>query len=393
AQPVFDEHGEVALVVLISSDVTDRVGRERALRASEERFRAFADSMPQLVWTASSDGVVDYFNARVCEYAGVEPAADGSWRWQPVVHPDDLPATCAAWSEAVSRGATYQCEHRMQMTDGSFRWHVSRARRVEGAAGERWYGTATDIHEQKLAQERLRDAMATRDQVVSVVAHDLRNPLNVVRMALPLLRRLLGTANARAEAETCIGRLERQVLKMEGLIDEFLDAATLQAGQPLTLARRRCDLVALARELVTEQSRQGSGPRIELVSRAESLVGEWDPDRLERVIANLVSNAIKYSPAGSPVTVELEARPASAVVRVTDRGIGIAEPDQQRIFEWFVRTESARRMAKGMGIGLAGARRIAEQHGGNLSVASRLGAGSVFTLELPLRATAERGPT
>ena len=387
-QPVLDEGGALSLVVLISSDVTERVRRERALRASEERFRALADSMPQLVWTAGSDGAVDYYNARAREYAGLEQAADGTWRWQPVLHPDDLQLTLEAWNAAVAVGASYQCEHRVRMRDGSLRWHVSRAHRVEAAAGERWFGTATDIHEQKLAAENLRHAMATRDQVVSVVAHDLRNPLNVVRLSLPLLRELLTGASISSRAESYIGRLERQAAKMERLIDEFLDAATLQAGQPLALARRRCDLVVLVREVV-EQCRQAGGHGVELTTGAESLVGEWDPDRLERVVANLVSNAIKYSPPGSAVAVELEGRLLSAVVRVSDRGMGIAEGDQTRIFDWFVRGENARRLTKGLGIGLAGARRIVEQHGGTLSVRSLLGAGATFTLELPLGAPAE----
>lgn len=386
-EPVFDEHGALRLVVLISSDMTDRARRERALRESEERFRALADSMPQLVWTAASDGVVDYYNARVREYAGIEQALDGTWSWQPIVHPDDLAATVAAWSGAIAHGENYQCEHRVRMRDGSFRWHVSRARRVEGAAGKRWFGTATDIHEQKLAEENLRRAMATRDQVVSVVAHDLRNPLNIVRLSLPLLRRVIAGGSAREQAETYIGRLERQVVKIERLIEEFLDAATLQAGKPLALARRRCDLVGVVRELV-EQTRQAGSIRVELVTAADSLIGDWDPDRLERVITNLLSNAVKYSAPGSAVSVELEAHVASAVVRVRDQGMGITDADQKRIFDWFVRGENAQRLTKGIGIGLAGARRIVEQHGGTLSVQSALGAGATFTIELPLAAPA-----
>jgi PAS domain S-box-containing protein len=385
AEPVFDEQAALRLVVLISSDMTERVRRERALRASEERFRALADSMPQLVWTAAADGVVDYYNARAREYAGIEQVADGSWRWHPIVHPDDLQATIDAWSAAVAGGVSYQCEHRVRMQDGTYRWHVSRAHRVGAGAGERWFGTATDIHEQKLAEENLRRAMATRDQVVSVVAHDLRNPLNVVRLSLPVLRRVISGEGVWKQAEPHIERVERQVLKIEGLIDEFLDAATLQAGQPLALARRRCDLVALVRELV-EHSRQAGASGVELVSDVDSLFGDWDPDRLERVISNLLSNAVKYSAPASPVAVELEARAASAVVRVRDQGMGIGEADQKRIFDWFVRGENAQRLTLGIGIGLAGARRIVEQHGGTLSVQSTLGAGATFTIELPLAA-------
>ncbi len=124
-----------------------------------ERIRFLADALPQLVWTADASGLVNYYNSRAAEYAGIEPTSDGRWEWQPVVHPDELELTLAAWRGAVDAGSTYQCEHRVRMADGEFRWHLSRAVPVvERGEIVQWFGTATDIHSLKLAEQTLRDS-------------------------------------------------------------------------------------------------------------------------------------------------------------------------------------------------------------------------------------------
>lgn len=366
-------------------DITDRIQTEAALRTSAERFRALADAMPQLVWVANSAGIVEYYNARSHEYAGIEERDDGTWGWQPVVHDEDLDATLQAWNAAVSSSAPYSCEHRVRMADGSYRWHISRAYLVGSGADGRWFGTATDIHAQKLAEEELRRAVVARDQVLSVVAHDLRNPLGVIRTSAPLvvsaLRGNEGEPLRRAQAAAA--RIERHVTSMEKLIDELVDLGTLQAGQPLTLERRPFDLLPVLRDVISAHDRPGVRP-VQLRTSAAALVGDWDAGRLERVVHNLITNAIKYSAPGTEVTVEAESVDACAVVRVRDRGIGIAEQDRDRIFQWFARGTNAG-ATRGSGIGLAGARQIAEQHGGSLTVESTLGQGSVFTLRIPLR--------
>jgi PAS domain S-box-containing protein len=140
--------------------LTDATARptESVEGAEEDRFRLLADSMPQLVWTADDDGVVDYYNARFREYGGLTQRADGSYDWALIVHPEDLDATVSAWAAAVKEAAPYTCEHRVRMADGGWRWHVSRATPIRDASGRvtKWYGTATDIDQLKQVEETLR---------------------------------------------------------------------------------------------------------------------------------------------------------------------------------------------------------------------------------------------
>ena len=142
---------------------------EKTLELMRIRAQSLADAMPQLVWTANGEGEVDYYNSRVALYAGFQRRADGHWDWQPVLHPDDVAATTKAWADARARGQTYEIEHRVAMTDGTFRWHLSRAVPMRDDSGQvlRWFGTATEIHSLWQAQRALRDSQQSLELALS----------------------------------------------------------------------------------------------------------------------------------------------------------------------------------------------------------------------------------
>lgn len=140
--------------------VSDREGRSLPGGAplTAAQLRLLADSLPQLVWTAGPDGVVDYYNSRVADYGGWM-GPDGGYDWQPLVHPEDLEGTLAAWAAASAAGREYEHEHRVQMADGGYRWHLSRALPLRDREGAivKWFGTATDVHERRMAEQRVAD--------------------------------------------------------------------------------------------------------------------------------------------------------------------------------------------------------------------------------------------
>ena len=133
---------------------------EEALRHSEQKFRMVTESMPQIVWTALPDGAVDYYNQRWSEFSGIPQTQGHNWGWQPIIHPEDKQRTIGAWKTAVQTGEFYECEHRIRRVDGEFRWFLSRSLPLRNDRGEiiKWFGTATDIHEQKQVQEALRQS-------------------------------------------------------------------------------------------------------------------------------------------------------------------------------------------------------------------------------------------
>ena len=238
------------------------------------------------------------------------------------------------------------------------------------------------------AQAEMRETALMRDHLLASTSHDLKTPLSTIRLLLHLLRR--DAAKGALDAEHLRERLEMMELnvnRISSLIGELLDVARLQGGKPVQLQLADTDLVAVARKVVKAFEPDTPHHRIIVDTESDLLVGCWDADRLERMLQNLVGNAIKYSPGGSEVHIRLSRRGTTtaplAVVEVTDRGVGIPPEDLARIFDWFNRGKNVEHIG-GSGVGLASARQIAEKHGGRLTVESQLGEGSTFTLTLPM---------
>jgi PAS domain S-box-containing protein len=149
-------------------DATQRARAERRLRESEEKFRQFAQVIPNQVWSANPEGQLDWFNAQVYAYSGAAPGALDGDRWAGMVHPDDVPAAVANWATALRDGSTYQTEFRLRRADGVWRWHIARALPIRGAGGEvtRWVGSNTDIEDQRRALADLARLNATLEERV-----------------------------------------------------------------------------------------------------------------------------------------------------------------------------------------------------------------------------------
>ncbi len=155
---------QAGYVNLYAIDITDRKQAEEALKASEQRFRGLSEAMPQIVWTAQATGARDYYNPRAFEYAGASRSDLDGWNWTSIVHSNDLEATLDTWGHAIATGQIYEIAHRLRRADGAFRWHLTRAVPLRNDKGEviQWIGTATDIHDQKMAEQELERRVAER---------------------------------------------------------------------------------------------------------------------------------------------------------------------------------------------------------------------------------------
>lgn len=227
-------------------------------------------------------------------------------------------------------------------------------------------------------------SLRARDELLASISHDFRAPLTTIRMQAQLMIRRIraGRLPSPEELVEQLGRIEQTTTDAADLIDELLEASRLEAGQPIELHREPADLIALARHVITTYQGRADHDRLTLVSSLPTLVGRWDSRRLERVIGNLLDNALKFS--DDEVMVGVEHEGGSAVLRVRDSGVGIPVADLPHVFDHFYRGSNVTNRTQGTGIGLASARQIVEQHGGTLSAESREGQGSVFIMRLPL---------
>lgn len=243
-----------------------------------------------------------------------------------------------------------------------------------------------------------QEAIQTRDQLMLTVSHDLKNPLSAIKGYANFLQRRVSRMDA-PEAEWLddgLVKIDTTTKKMSALLNEMLDFARLQAGQTLDLDQRSTDLIAVVSQTVAEYQQATEHHCIYVTASVPELVGLYDTARLERVLANLLANAIKYSPEGGEIMVEVEhtiqAGEYWAVINVQDRGLGIPPADLPHIFDPFRRAGNVLGRVRGTGMGLTIARRIVEQHGGTLTVTSVEGAGSTFTIRLPMAALANTAP-
>ena len=245
----------------------------------------------------------------------------------------------------------------------------------------------------RAAQLQAEAAIRLRDEVLAGVSHDLAGPLARIRLYAELIEGESANVQPADAAEQMSQWSERIVVAtstMKTIIQELVDVARLQMGQALQLDLRRTDLVGLARRLVGEH--QAAGRHIRLESSCTELAGWWDESRLSRVLANLLDNAVKYSPQGAEVEVDValvqRGGEEHALVRVRDRGRGIPPEDVARVFERFYRGSNVDGTTSGSGLGLAVAQQIVAQHGGAIEIDSQPGVGTVVTMRLP-----RTGPT
>lgn len=429
-QPIIGPDGTTSGIFVQGHDVTDQKRAEEALRDSERKFRSMAEAMPQVVWTARPDGYRDYYNSRWFELTGLsfdESKAEG---WVAALHPEDREPGREAWRRSVATGTRYEIEYRFRSKEGPYRWYIGRALPIRNEQGEieRWFGTCTDIHELKQVQEELRQSQeraleaqaetrrlaemlayrvteldAANEEVqrfAYIVSHDLRAPLvNVTGFTSELedaraqIERFyqataehnpdLVTPEVRAAIEEdlpeAIGFIRTSCFRMDRLITAILKLSR-EGRRVLTPDRIAMgELLEAQRQVLAHQ----------LSERDAELVIESVPDlvsdrlAVEQIFGNLIENAVKYLAPGRPGRIVVSGQEAGPNIRyeVTDNGRGIDPKDFARIFELFRR--SGVQDQPGEGIGLAHVRALVRRLGGTVSVTSRLGEGSTFTVTLP----------
>jgi PAS domain S-box-containing protein len=361
-------------------DLSDQKQAERELREREERFRILAESLPQLIWMTNGMGENIYCNRRYFDYFGVTEAEVMSLGWKNLIHPDDLEPTMAIWEHCVETGEPYLNEYRLRRKDGIYRYFLARAVPIKSDAAEvvRWIGSATDVHDQKLAEDALRrtEKLATAGRLAASIAHEINNPLTAVTNSLYLALR---DDSLRTDTKTYLQMAEQELRRVSHITTQSL------RFHKQSNSAMRVDISELVESVMVLFGRRLADKNIQVESKCErgsSLT--CFADEVRQVIANLISNALDATGAGGRIRVRVKSTQSPAGVRivVADTGHGIEPRVLQHIFEAFVSTKGD----TGIGLGLWVSDGIVRKHGGQIKVRSRHGgryAGTTFRLFLP----------
>ncbi|MFI5119440.1 MAG: CHASE3 domain-containing protein [Thermoanaerobaculia bacterium] len=381
----------VLIWYLIRADVKRRNSAVATIRERETRIRRLIDANLIGVLFSDGGGVTDA-NEAFLSIVGLKRDAFVSGKYQlfGFTAPEyrELDESCEKELREIGTCRPYQKE--LVRSDGARIPVLFGATSVDmGGASPVRASFVVDLSELKRVEaernrlyEEARDAVKARDAFLSVAGHEIRTPLSALNLLIYQLSRQV-RALGNEKAIDLAGRCEKQLSRLIRLADELLDVSRISAGT-LHLSPEEADLSVVAGDVVErfEESARRAGCALELRA-PEALTGFWDRLRLEQVLSNLLTNALKFG-AGEPVLVEVSSQGGDATLTVADHGIGIHDADQRRIFGRFQRVATAETYP-GMGLGLWITREIVEAHGGKISVESRPGAGATFRVNLPRR--------
>ena len=372
-------------IVAIYEDVTGRKQAEEALRESEERFRTLATAAPVgIMLVDDKDGLV-YCNERLLAIYGLPSQEILGYGWVKSVHPDDNEALLAERTKAIAEGKEFIAEFRIVTPQGATRW--LRARTIplsplEGQVSAR-VGTVEDITERREAEEKaqqlrsqqaraaeLRRMVRVLEQMAATLSHELRNPLGVISNSVYFLGNQAQITDPKAQKHVAI--IGREVTSAKTVIEDILEFAHTPPLLPAACSVNAVVTLALERAQIPANIRVMRRLGVDLPPVV------CDEERLGRVFVNVITNAVQAMPQGGKLNVRTHQSGDRVEIVFADDGEGIAPENLDRIFEPMFTTK-----LRGIGLGLTVVRRTVEQHGGEISVKSRPGQGTTFTITLP----------
>jgi PAS domain S-box-containing protein len=402
ASPLLNESGELKMVLASSTDITVQKRAEVKIRESEENFRTLTQALPQLVWVTDAQGRQEYVTDRWKEYTGLDPKDLKTWAL--IIHSDDARDLAQIWTSCIANGNTYKAEARLKGKNGEYRWFYVHGEPIRNEKKEivQWVGAFTDIHEQKMAEELLRDneeqleflvkkrteelerSNEDLQQFAHVASHDLKEPIRKIKIFSDLLENEIKpqlTDKTQLYLSKIQSAADRMLLMMEGVLryaglDGYMQIIEkIDVNETIQSVETDLETVIQKRQARIERDLLPEIPGYSIL--------------IYQLFYNLLSNALKFSRTDIPPHIQirysqkvLENKTYAAFV-IQDNGIGFEQDNAEKIFNTFLRL-NAREDYEGTGLGLSLCRKIVSRHQGYLTAQGEPGVGAQFTVLLPI---------
>jgi PAS domain S-box-containing protein len=383
-----EEEELVALAQREKEWLVERAERNH-IEESEQRFRQLADNAPVMIWTSGINKLCTYFNAPWLAFTGRTMEQELGNGWAEDVYPADMQRCLDIYSSSFDARKPFSMEYRLRRFDGQYRWILDNGIPFYAPDGAftGYIGSCIDITERKAAERR-------KQEFLRMVSHELRTPLTLILglIELAMLHIKRRPPSLEPEAGRLLEQIEqklilacRQVDVETRLVGDLLEVSQLEMHQ-FTLSLRQENLVTILQKTIADQQAVHTRDIELLLPPVEEVPVIVDAGRIGQVLTNYLTNAFKFAPTDQMIVVRLEVEADSVRVAVRDHGPGLMPEQQQRVWEQFYQVVSpvGRGSDRGLGLGLAIAKAIIEQHDGRVGVESTPGQGATFWFTLPL---------
>jgi PAS domain S-box-containing protein len=381
-QALFGARAEAVRLFGTSVDVTARKVSEEAIRRAEERLRLATHASRVGIWELDFTTMTAWRNEAYDRAFGYEERLP-EWSFDIFlahIHAEDRERVRESMQRAMKERGAFDMEFRVRWPDGTLHWMAASGRVEDSGGAVRMVGTNVDITDRKRQEQEAREHAALERQLIGIVSHDLRNPLNAILLSVAALvrREELDERTLRS-----VIRIQTSAERATRLVQDLLDFTQARLGGGIRIDRRPADLHLVTRGVLDEVEAAHPGREVQVRHHGDGR-GEWDPDRLAQVVQNLVTNALKYSPEGTPVHVVTRGDGGQVVLTVQNQGAPIPSERLGRLFEPMQRaTADVGNAGRSVGLGLYIVKHIVDGHGGTIDVRSTDEEGTTFTVRLP----------
>ncbi|MDB5012868.1 MAG: domain S-box-containing protein [Daejeonella sp.] len=378
---VKDKDGNIRAVNAVVTDITDRKKYESELlrakklaEAEKNRFEFVSNYIPEMIWMASTDGVIDYVNKRFADHFKIPAGAPVLESVISIIHPDDKPGALRKWAKGIDGGTDFSVQLRLKTPAGLYSWYqIKGVPFIEDGFVSKWLGSCLDINTHVLEIEK-------KDEFLSVASHELKTPVTSLKAYLQLLGRLKDP-QLPPVYQKLFEQSNRSVEKIVSLIDDLLSTSRLKEGQ-LSLRISEFNISTLLENICNTFRLEGKHTFI--IHGNRSLKVRADEHRVDQVVINFINNALKYAPNSPEIILLVEERGDFAKVSISDKGPGILREKIPYLFERYYRADHKGSQYSGLGLGLYICAEIIKRHGGTIGVDSEMDSGSTFWFTLPL---------